>query len=80
MGVDGSKLDRRPRNRHHGAMERVVRKFSSFGEAEDAEVRFLHSLSSDQRLRMLLQIIRAHQRDDEQGFKRVYRIVKLPRR
>ncbi len=61
-------------------MERVVTKFASFAEAEKADLRFLKSLSGNQRLQMLLEIIRSQQPDDEQGFKRVYRIVKLPGR
>ena len=63
-----------------GGMERIVAKFSSFAEAEKADLRFYHSLSGNERLQILLQILRSHQSGDEQGFKRVYRIVKLPRR
>jgi len=61
-------------------VERIVTKFASFAEAEKADLRFLKSLSGNQRLQMLLEIIRSHQPDDEQGFERVYRIVKLPGR
>jgi hypothetical protein len=56
-------------------MERLVAKFSSFAEAEKSNIRFLRSLSGNERLKMLLQIIRSHESDDEQGFKRVYRII-----
>ena len=61
-------------------MERVVTKHGSFAEAEKADLRFFQSLSGNERLQILLQIIRSNQPDDEQGFKRVYRIVKLPGR
>jgi len=61
-------------------MERVVRKFTSFAEAEEADRRFFRSLTGKQRLEILLEIIRSQQPEHEQGFKRVYRIIKLPRR
>jgi hypothetical protein len=61
-------------------MERVVKKFNSFAEADEADRRFFRSLSGKQRLEILLEIIRSQHSDHEQGFKRVYRIVKLPRR
>jgi len=63
-----------------GCVERVVKKFTSFAEAEKADLRFLKSLSGNQRLQMLLEIIRSYQPNNEQGFERVYRIVKLPGR
>lgn len=62
-------------------VEKVVRKFRSFKEAEQADVDFYSSLTGEQRLDILLDLIRQAYGDEvEQGLKRVYRIVKLPRR
>lgn len=63
-------------------MERVVAKHRSFKEAADADLDFYHSLSGQKKLELLLDLIQQGKSSDEaaKGFKRVYRIVKLPRR
>ena len=61
-------------------MKTVVHKFDSFKEAEEADLRFYRSLSGQQRLNLLLELIQqGNPKTDEtaKGFKRVYRIVKL---
>ncbi len=61
-------------------MEVVVHKFGSWKEAEEADLRFYRSLSGQQRLDLLLELIQqGNSLTDEasKGFKRVYRIVKL---
>ena len=61
-------------------MEKVVRKFRSFKEAEQADLEFYRSLTGKQRLDILLQLVRqAHGDEPVQGLKRVYRVIKLPR-
>lgn len=60
-------------------MEKIVRKFKTFEDAERHEWEFYRSLAPQQRLDMLLQIIKDHDGEVEEGFKRVYRITKLPR-
>jgi len=62
-------------------MEKVVRKFRSFREADEADLRFYRSLSGNERVNILLELVRQATADETtEGFKRVYRIVKLPRR
>ena len=62
-------------------MQRVVRKFRSFKEAAAADREFYQSLSGNERVDLLLELVRQHQGDEaDQGLKRVYHIVKLPRR
>ena len=38
-------------------MEKVVRKFSSFDEADDAEYEYYRALSGDEKLQILLELI-----------------------
>lgn len=61
-------------------MERVVKKFRSFAEAEAAELEYMRSLTGNQRLQLLLDLLRSNQPEHEQRLERVYCIVKLPRR
>jgi hypothetical protein len=62
-------------------MQKVARKFRSFREAAEADRQFYNSLTGNQRVDLLLELVRQHQDDEaEQRLKRVYRIVKLPRR
>lgn len=62
-------------------VEKVVRKFRSFKEAEEADREFYRSLTGEQRVDILLKLVRQTHGDEPlQGLKRVYRIVKLPRR
>lgn len=64
-------------------MKRVARKFNSFRESEQADRRYYLSLTPEERLDILLDLIAAY-RDglDEaaKGFERVHRIVELPKR
>lgn len=60
-------------------MKKVVRKFSSHAEADAADRRYYHSLSPQQRLNVLLDIIADHEEihEAEKGLQRVYRIIEL---
>ena len=60
-------------------MEKVARKFSSFTEADRADRAYYRSLTGQQRLDLLLELLasdRDKQDETEEGFKRVYRIIK----
>jgi hypothetical protein len=61
-------------------MERVVARFRSHEEADRANRLYYRRLTPAERLRILLEIIAEADNAPEQGFARVYRIVKLPRR
>ena len=61
-------------------MERTVVKFSSHQEAERATREYYRSLTPQQRLDILLELIEASRREGDaasERFERVYRIVKL---
>jgi hypothetical protein len=61
-------------------IERTVQKFSSHDEAERAEREYYNSLSPEQRVEVLLELMnRARDLTDpaSQRIERVYRIVKL---
>jgi hypothetical protein len=59
-------------------METVARKFSSFAESDRADREYYRSLTPEQRLDILLELVARAQDDEaEQGFARVYRVVKL---
>ena len=61
-------------------MEKVVRKFATFQEADEADARFDASLSPEERLRILIELRdRRHPDAAEQGLARVCRVVKLER-
>ena len=62
-------------------MQKVVAKYHSFKEAEEADLDFYRSLSGQKRLEMLLDLIQHGKSFYEatEEFKRVYRIIKLPR-
>ena len=64
-------------------MERVIRVFSSFKEADQADEAYYSALSSQQRLNIALELIarqRENQGEASQRFERVYRVVERPRR
>lgn len=64
-------------------MQRVVRTFSSFDDAEKADDEFYRSLSPQQRLDMALDLIARHREslgEAAQRFERVCRVVERPRR
>jgi len=61
-------------------MERTVAKFSSHQEAEQATLEYYRSLTPEQRLDILLELIEASRKEGDaasERFERVYRIVKL---
>ena len=68
---------------HSTTMRDVLRVFSSFREAEEADRAFYASLSPQERLEMLLDLV-ARQRESmgeaAQRLERVYRVVELSRR
>ena len=62
-------------------MERVLRVFQSQEEADRAERAYFRSLTPQQRLDILLEIVDRHRRSrppDEQEFKKAYRVVEFP--
>jgi hypothetical protein len=64
-------------------MERRVAKFSSHQEAEQADLEYYRSLTPQQRLDILLELIEASRKEGDaasERFERVYRIVKLSQR
>jgi hypothetical protein len=58
-------------------VQKSVRKFRSFGEADKADREFYRNLSGKERLNILLQLT-GH--EPERRLERVYRIIKLARR
>src|SRR5256885_3560126 len=66
------------RARYTRLMRGVLRTFSSFQEAEDADRAFYASLSPRERVEILLDIVQRHReslREAPEGFARVYRVV-----
>jgi hypothetical protein len=64
-------------------MERTVAKFSTQKAAEQADREFYRSLTAQQRLDILLELIEHSRREGDaaaERFERVYRIVKLSSR
>lgn len=60
-------------------MDKVVRKFGSFAEAEKADREYYRSLTGQQRLDILLELIasaRDAENEEAKGFERVWRIVR----
>ena len=58
-------------------MEKVVRTFDSHSEAEKADREYYRSLTPEERLNILLELVEQGNRDAPKGFERVYRIVEL---
>jgi hypothetical protein len=59
-------------------MQQTVRVFHSFADSEKAEREYYASLSPEQRLDILLDLIaRLHPHETEQRLERVYRVIKL---
>jgi hypothetical protein len=66
-----------------GAMERVVRMFGSFEDADAADDQFYGNLTPTERLDILLELIERHRRDRGEAasrLARVYRVVELSQR
>ncbi len=57
-------------------MEKVVQKFSSHVEAEEADRKYYASLTPEQRLNILLELVRRGQGDPPPRLERVCRIIK----
>lgn len=63
-------------------MERVVAKFRTHQEADEATLAYYRSLTPEQRLEILFQLRAIQNKDDDastQGLARVYRITQLKR-
>jgi hypothetical protein len=59
-------------------VEKVARKFHSFAEADKADREFYQSLSPEQRLEMLCDLIAAsHPNEIKQRLERICRVIKL---
>jgi hypothetical protein len=59
-------------------MEKAGRVFHSFAEAEKADEEYYRSLTPEQRLDLLFDLVKTQQRDEvEPRLERVYRIIKL---
>jgi hypothetical protein len=70
----------RPPGDYHCAVEKFVRKFESHAAAEQADQEYYRSLTPQQRLDLLLELVRqATSHEGQQGFARVYRITQLHR-
>jgi hypothetical protein len=62
----------------YSGMEIVARKFSSFAESDRSDREYYRSLTPEQRLDILPELVAWAQADEiEQGFAGVYRVVKL---
>jgi hypothetical protein len=65
-----------------GRVQREIKRFRSFDEAEAADAAYYASLSPDERVDVLLELIAAHQEavgEATQGLARVCRVVELAR-
>jgi hypothetical protein len=58
-------------------MEKVVRIFKSFEEADAADAEFYRSLTPEQRMEIFWELLRQLHGDAPPRLERVYRIVKL---
>lgn len=61
-------------------MEKVVRIFRSFDEANRADREFYKSLTPEERMRILYELVWGDSSEAPQGFERVCRIAKLKQR
>ena len=61
-------------------MKKVVRTFRSFEEAEEADREFYRSLTPEQRMEILLELIERGTSGAPSRLERVYRVVKRPPR
>ena len=61
-------------------MKKVVRKFKTHAEADKADREYYRSLTPEERLDILLDLIEQGSDGASEGFKRVYRITELERR
>ncbi len=56
-------------------MEKIVRKFGSFAEAEAAEREFWRSLTPEERMEIFSELQRRYQGDPPPPLERVYRVI-----
>ena len=69
------------RDRYNRTMEKVVRKFSSFEEAERADREEYRRMTPQERIDILLALIaQGRPGGADERLERVYRVVELPRR
>ena len=61
-------------------MDYTVRKFDSFEAAEKADREYYRSLTPEQRVEILLELVETYSNASVEGFQRVYRFVKLESR
>lgn len=61
-------------------VEKVVKKFENFAEAGKADIEFYRSLTGEQRLEILLELITRGNANASQRLERVYRIIELEKR
>ena len=61
-------------------MDKAVRIFRSFKDAERAEKEYYQSLSPEQRLEILFELCAQYPHEAAQGLARVYRVTKLQKR
>jgi hypothetical protein len=63
---------------YNGVVEKVVRKFTSFEEADRADAEWDASLTPEQRIQIVLDLReQRHPNAASEGFARVYRIIQL---
>jgi len=63
-------------------MDRTIRRFESLQEADDADMEYYASLTPEERLNILLELIesgRSNLGEDSERFERVYRVDELSR-
>ena len=60
-------------------MDYTVRKFDSFEAADKADREYYRSLTPEQRVEILLELVETYSNASAKGFERVYRFVKLER-
>ena len=58
--------------------KKEFRVFKSFEEADEAEYAYYRSLSGDEKLKIMLEIMAPYWEADP-GFKRVYRVIEPPK-
>jgi hypothetical protein len=60
-------------------MEKIIRRYASYQEAEQADLEYYRNLTPDQRMNILFELTERHRQENDEpseGFARVYRIVK----
>jgi hypothetical protein len=81
MGLTSlAEVGRPPTMGYNAEMDKVVKRFSSFRESDEADRQYYQSLTPVQRLDILLELNARYRdlwHDAPQGLERVYRIVQL---